>query len=117
MFWEILGLLIAFVLVLYLSYITTKYIGGKYAGKTRNKNMKVIETLPLGMDRSLYLILVGKKYFLFLASKKSLELVSEIPMDELPEGSSAEENPSEHASDFKKIFENFTGLGSRKNRN
>jgi flagellar protein FliO/FliZ len=112
--WELFGLLIVFALVLFMSYLTTKFIGKKYSGRTMNKNMKVIETLPLGMDRSLYLILVGKKYFLFLSSKKGLELVSEIQAEELLQEASSDESNSTNVFDFKRIFESYSGLGSRK---
>lgn len=114
MFFEILGLLAVFALVLLLSYFTTRFVGKKFSGRARNRTMKVIETLPLGLDRSLYLILVGKKYFLFFSSKKGLELVSEIEMEELPEGASQEENPSTNVFDFRKIFETYSGLGTKK---
>ena len=114
MFVEVIGLLAVFALVLLLSYFTTKFIGKKYSGGNRNRTMKVIETLPLGLDRSLYLILVGKKCFLLYSSKKGLELVSEIEMEGLPTGASLEENPSTNVFDFRKIFETYSGLSSRK---
>ena len=82
---EVLGMLLVFGAVLLLCYYTTRIIGKKLSGRTKNKNMKIVETLPLGLDRCLYLILVGNKYFLFFSSKRGLEMVSEIEIEEQTE--------------------------------
>lgn len=113
MFKEIIGPLIAFAIVLILCYYTTKLVSKKFTGSKKNKTMKVIETLPLGLDRCLYLILVGKKYFLFYSSKKGMELVSEIEMEEQPEGVSQEGGESTNLFDFKKIFDTYSGLSQK----
>ncbi len=110
---EIVGLLSVFALVILLCYYTTKFVGKKFSGRTINKTMKIIETLPLGLDRSLYLILVGKKTFLFLSSKKGLELVSELDIEELPEGAFQEKSESTSNFDFKRIFETYSGLSQK----
>ncbi|MCX7772506.1 MAG: flagellar biosynthetic protein FliO [Clostridia bacterium] len=111
---EILGLLLVFAVVLGLCYYTTKLLGKKFSGGAKNKSMKIVETLPLGLDRSLFLILVGKKHFLFLSSKKGLEMVSEIEMPEQTEEAASEETPSTNIFDFKRIFESYAGLSQKK---
>ena len=75
--------------------------------------MRIVETLSLGLDRCLYLIKVGKKYFLFHSSKKGLELVSEIEVEERPESDSQEAEGTAGNFDFKRIFEMYSGLGRR----
>lgn len=114
MFFELVGLLLVFVLILVLCYYTTKFIGRKFTSGAKNKTMKIVETLPLGLDKCLYLILVGKKHFLFFSSKKGMELVSEIEMEEQPEGSVQEESASTNIFDFRKIFETYSGLSPKK---
>ena len=111
---EFIGLLAVFALVLLLSYLTARFVGKKFSGKAQNRAMKVIETLPLGLDRSLFLILVGKKYFLFLSSKKGLELVSEVEVDEMLEESIKKDVSTTNVFDFKKIFESYSGLSYKK---
>lgn len=116
MFFDMLGLLLVFALVLLLAYYTTRFIGKRFTGRTKNKTMRVIETLPLGLEKSLYLILVGKKYFLFHSSKKGLELVSEIELDEQPEAAQ-ESNETANVFDFRRIFETYSGLSQRDKQN
>ena len=116
MFFELLGLLFAFGAILLLCYYTTKFIGKKMTNGTRNKNMKIIETLSLGLDRCLYLILVGNKYFLFLSSKKGLELVSEINT-EINTGDLVEQDETTaNVFDFKRIFDTYSGLSDKNNK-
>ena len=117
MFFEIIGLLVVFAIILLLCYYTTRFVGKKFSGGTRTKSMKILETLPLGLDRSLYLILVGKKTFLFFSSKKGLELVSEIEIEELTEEAAQEKNESTNIFDFSKIFENYSGLSRKTSLN
>ena len=113
MFFEMLGVLFAFGAILLLCYYTTRIIAKKMSGGTKNKNMKIIETLSLGLDRCLYLILVGNKYFLFLASNKGLELVSEINTEIQTEDSS-EQDDTTNVFNFRKIFDTYSGLSDKK---
>jgi len=115
MFFELLGLLFAFGLILLLCYYTTIFIGKKMSGGTKNKNMRIVETLSLGLDRCLYLILVGNKYFLFFSSKKGLELVSEIDTEIQTEDSDEKEATTANVFDFKRIFDTYSGLSDKKN--
>lgn len=109
----VLGMLIVFAAVLFVAWLTTKLLGKKLSGSTKNKTMKIVETLQIGMDRCLYLIKVGNKFFLFNASRKSLEMVSEIEIDE--EALVNENEPAHNANvfDFKRIFEFYSGLGKK----
>lgn len=101
---------LGFVFVLILSYYTTKLLGKKLTGGTKNKFMKIIETLPLGMDRCLYLVRAGNKHFLFYSNKRELNMVSEIDIDEETEEASDSQEP---AFSFKTIFQDYSGLSKR----
>ncbi len=112
-FFETLGLLLVFGVILLLCYYTTRIIGKKFSGGTKNKNMKIVETLPLGMDKCLYLILVGKKHFLFFSGKKGLEMVTEIEIEEQTEDNLNTDDKTANVSEFKRIFETYSGLSRR----
>jgi len=114
-FIDTLGIFLVFIAVLLLCYYTTRFIGRKMSGGMKNKNMKIIETLSLGPDRCLYLILVGNKHFLFFSSKKGLELVSEIDADILTEDTERPEESEKTGFNFKRIFETYSGLSDKKN--
>lgn len=116
---EVLGLILVFGVILLLCYYTTKFIGKKFTGqtngRTKNKRMRVVETLPLGMDKCLYLILIGEQHFLFMSGKKGFELVSEIELEEQIEDLE-EENAEGGILGFRKIFDTYSGLGNRTNK-
>jgi flagellar protein FliO/FliZ len=112
-FFEALGLFLVFGAILLLCYYTTRIIGKRLSGGAKNKNMKIVETLPLGLDRCLYLILVGNRHFLFLSSKKGLEMVSEVQIEEQADDNQVTDDKSAHVSEFRRIFETYSGLSSR----
>lgn len=109
----ILGMLIVFAAVLFVAWLTTKLLGKKLSGSSKNKTMKVVETLQIGMDRCLYLIKAGNRFFLFNASRKSLELVSEIEIDEDALADPTDTGNKASVFDFKRIFEFYSGLGKK----
>jgi len=115
MFFETLGVFFAFGAVLLLCYYTTRLIGRKMSGGMKNKNMKIVETLSLGPDRCLYLILVGNKYFLFFSSKKGLELVSEIDAEIQTNDTEEQKETGAAVFNFRRIFDTYSGLSDKKN--
>lgn len=109
-----LGMLIVFGAILFLAFMTTKLLGKRLSGASKSKTMKVIETLPIGLDRCLYLIRVGSKHYLFAASRKNMEMVSEIELDESVVEGLDTGNTQTNFFDFKRILEFYSGLGKRK---
>ena len=65
---SLLTILIALGSVCFLAFITTKFIGKKSGGIMKSKHMKVIDSLSMGFDKTLYLIQVGKQYVLMCSS-------------------------------------------------
>jgi len=92
--------LIGVSIVIALAYFFTVWLAKKYAGLGSGKQMRVIESLALGTDRSLILVRVGEKVLLLGASGKNLEVLSEFEAREFPD---APENP-ETKRDFSKIL-------------
>lgn len=61
---SLIGMLFIFLLVLFLAYLTTRFIA-KYSGfKSFGENIKILERVSLGQDKSLAVVAVGKKGFL-----------------------------------------------------
>ncbi|NLW01872.1 MAG: flagellar biosynthetic protein FliO [Clostridiaceae bacterium] len=110
----LLGLLIIFSAVLFIAWLTTRLLGRKMAGASKNKLMSVVETLQVGLDRYLYLIKTGDRFFLFYNTRKGMELVSEIKIDE--EALAARDEASgSNGFNFRRIFDFYSGL-SRKGK-
>ena len=108
-FLDFLGYLIVFCAILFLAWLTTRFVGKRAVGDGRAKRMKVVETLSLGVDRSLLLVRVGEKHYLMAASRGRMDFMSEVDPGEPP----AE---PERPSDFRSILERYSGLGERADR-
>lgn len=80
---SILGIVL-FAGILYLAYISTKFIARRYSlnGKS-SKNMKILETLSIGKDSSLILVKVGNKNLLIGSTPHSVNIVDQFSDDEI----------------------------------
>lgn len=65
------------------AYLATKFIAKKGMAGMGNKNLKVVETLSLGLDKSLLLVKAGEQYLLLGSTQKGITLLSELPPEKL----------------------------------
>lgn len=108
MFKEILSvivILLLFVGILYLAYITTKFIGKRYSVKGKSfNNMKILDTASIGQDRQLMIVKAAERVFLIGVTSNQISLISELDEEKL-EIESAEEAQSMDFSDaLKKVL-------------
>lgn len=68
---EMLFLVVVFVGVLWLTYLVTRQIGAFNQKRYFNKNMEIIEVLPLTAGQHLCIVKVGTKYYLLSVTQKS----------------------------------------------
>jgi len=69
--------------ILCAAYFTTKYIAKKGLYRAHNKNLKIIETVPLGIDKTLLLVKVGEQYLLLGSTQKCITLLKEVEQEKL----------------------------------
>lgn len=93
---KIFTLLIIFASVLFLAYVSTKYIGQKASMAMRGKFVRIVETLNLGVDKRIYLIKAGNKFFLMASSGKNLQFLTEV---EIEDTDNAADNTDENAGE------------------
>lgn len=107
-FLDYLGILIVFCAILFLAWLTTRIIGKRYSGGSGAKRMRVVETLSLGVDRSLLLVRVGQKHYLLASGRSRTDFMAEVDPGPEPE-------PATEAAtvDFRNILERYSGLGRR----
>jgi flagellar protein FliO/FliZ len=108
---------LGFCSVLYLAYISTKFIANKQNKAMRSKNISVIETVMLSADKRLHLVKAGNAYVLIATTSKTVEFLTNVELDEEP---GQEKVPAENGApfDFKSIFEKYSGLyRSKKTKN
>lgn len=99
-----LGIILIFFSVLFLAYVTTKYLAGKAGKITKGKHLNIIENVALGKDRYLYLVKVGNEIMLIASSGKGIELLSRVNIDNAGDYMESNHNTQPTFS-FRNIFE------------
>lgn len=100
--------------LLFLAYATTLFVGGKTQKTMQGKNIKVIETVSIGVDKKIHLVKVGKEFFLIGSGGKVIEFLSKV---DLPDYQESSVEASMMPIDFKSILDKCSpiikGKGSR----
>lgn len=76
-------------IILFLVFVTTRFVGQKYAKNFRGKNITVIESVSIGIDKVLHLVKIGNQFFLISTSGKNINFLSQVDSSNisiLPEG-------------------------------
>ncbi len=102
---------IGFGSLLFLSYITTRFLGTKMNKAVKGKHLSVVDSVTLGLNKQLYLVKAGNQFILMASSGKSLEFITEIKLDDLDVETDA---PTNNVFDFKTIFEKY--ISNNKNK-
>ena len=74
LFMQLMGILF----IIFLAYVGTKWLSKKYSRVSMGKNMKVLERISLGPDKSIVLVTVGKKAYLLGVSSKGIDALRDI---------------------------------------
>lgn len=75
-------MLIIFILVLALTYYTTRFVAGAKKGSISSTNMELLEVLAIGGGKYLQLMRVGSRYVVLAVCKERVDLITEIPAEE-----------------------------------
>ena len=59
----------------FLAFIMTKFIGNKSKSAIRSKYMRVVDTMAMGFDKTLYLVKVGEQYIVMCSSQKGFDYI------------------------------------------
>ena len=73
-----LTLLIIFILVLCVTFYTTKFIAKTQQGRTSSANMEIKETMPLANGKYLQIVRIGGKYVVLAVAKDSVTKITEL---------------------------------------
>jgi flagellar protein FliO/FliZ len=65
------------------AYYVTKYLARKGLSSTNNRNLKIVETVPLGIDKSLLLVKVGDQYLLLGSTQKGITMLTAVEQGKL----------------------------------
>ncbi len=102
-FTQFLTVILVFILVLGLTYLTTRFVGSYQKAASINRNFEVIETLKVTNGKYLQIVKIGEKYVVIGIAKDSITSICELdPSDVKP---AAEGTDPRNFEAFKAAFE------------
>lgn len=99
--------------ILFLAYAVSKFVGLKAGKMMKGKNIKVVESIGLGLDKQLHLVKVGEKFILLATAGKSVQILTELNANEVGE-TQVERITDEEGFDFKGFFDKYVDLFQKK---
>ena len=102
-FTQFLTVILIFLLVLGLTYLTTRFVGNYQKIRSINRNFEVIETLRITNGKYLQIVRVGGKYVVIGIGKDSITKVCELSEDDIKPV--PEETGIQSSDMFKAIFD------------
>jgi len=97
---------LVFLIVLALSYFTTRWIGNYQKGRFSGKNIELMEALRLNQSQYIQIVRTGERYIILGVSKDNITLLGELGKDEyVPGDTDADFNKLSSPDSFKKILE------------
>ena len=117
-FMQLISVLVIFVFVLAITYVTTRWMAGFQKSRSYNKNLKIIETIAVGNNKLISIVAVGKKYIAVSVGKDDVHFLTEIKEDELKDLSFLDEADKESAKEsFANILEKLKKSHSDRSKN
>lgn len=113
---QIILFLLGFGSILFLTYVTTKYIAGKSNKALKGKNIKIVETISLGLDKRIHLVKAGNQCILISSTSKHIEFLSNVNIEET-ENRTPEITGLQNVFNFKELFDKYTGAYRNRNDN
>lgn len=110
--------IIFFAAILFLAYVSTKFLGSKMSRGMKGKHLKVVDTIVLGFDRQIYLIKAGEQLFLVSSSNKNINFLTlldnnSVKLTEEDIKSMDQEQPINVSNMFSSYLDKFRGLSKK----
>ena len=102
---ELLGLILIFVIVLVVCYLTTKFVAGRQLVQKKIGNFDVVETFPIAQNKYLQLIRMGNKYVVISVTKDSVTYITELDENEVCQ---IQKSTSVSGKSFKEVLSGFS---------
>ncbi len=105
-FLKLISVLFVFVIVLAITYVATRWMGGYQKIRMKSKNLQVIETIPAGNNKMIALIKAGTQYLVVSVGKDEIHHLATLEEDQLTDFSfmMESENTGAGAESFQEIF-------------
>ncbi len=117
-FLQLIGVLIIFIVVLFITFYTTKWIGNYQKTNLVNKNLQIVESIRVGNNKFIAIVKAGEVYLVVAVGKDEVTLLTQLTEEQLSEipdfsamqnkfpmdGKAAQENFHEILDRMKKYF-------------
>ena len=101
-FTQFLTVILVFLLVLALTYFTTRFVGTYQKARSVNRNFDVIETYRITNGKYLQIVKIGEKYVAIGIGKDNITRICELSPDEIKP---VQESPSQSIETFRNILD------------
>jgi flagellar protein FliO/FliZ len=82
-YFQFVTVIILFFLILWAAYMTTRFLGNFQMNKSKGNNLKIIEVMPVGPQKTLQLIRIGSEYMVIGVSKDHITFVQSVDESKL----------------------------------
>lgn len=103
-FLQLVGVLLIFVFVLLITYLTTRWMGGFQKAHSNNKNLHIIETISVGNNKFVEIVQAGTKYLVVAVGKDEVRLLAELSEGELKEVPALNNSSTPSSESFQDIL-------------
>ena len=80
---QFITVLVLFVFVLGITYVTTRWIANYQKGKNAGGNLEVIETMRITNNKYIQIVRAGDKYLAIAVGKDEIHMLTELSEEEL----------------------------------
>ena len=103
-FIQLLGALFIFVAVLAAAYLTTRWMGGLQQRHQNYKNLRIVETISVGSNKTIVIVEAGTVYLVVSVGKEEVHLLTELTREQLKDLSFEDENGGNGQESFAEIL-------------
>lgn len=79
----IVSVIATFALVLFIAYLTSRFVGRKFAANTGVGENRVLSSLPLGPNRGVYLVKVSGRFLILGVTEHHVALLQDVTSEEM----------------------------------
>lgn len=104
-FLHLMGVLVIFVVVLVITYLTTRWIASYQKGYSCNRNLQVLETLKIAPNKYIQIVRAGEEYLVIAVGKDEVRLLSKLAEEQLKTVPEGNETVSLSTENFKEVLD------------
>ena len=80
---QLITVLVIFIFVLAITWISTRYIAGIQKDKYKTGNMELIETLRISNNKYMQIVRVGNRYYCMAVCKDTVTMLGEVRKEDM----------------------------------